>query len=140
MSIPNNVPEKICEETRWTDARIRWPEDGKNEHDRNIDGTTTVADGNDDGNDDDNDNDDEGPLQDPFKDADPLQTFNFQFVVPRRKVDDERNENATCSSPSSSLPSTTTLVDIEIYGYKDDSDQVWESTGLTVWRAAKHLW
>lgn len=107
------------EETRWTDARIRWPGDSER-RDRNV------------GGDDDSDDDDEGALQDPFKDDDPTQTFTYHFPI------QTKNEDSNASSAPTR--SQQAIVDIEIRGYKDDSDEIWESTGLTVWRAAEHLW
>ena len=31
------------------------------------------------------------------------------------------------------------FIDINIRGYKTDADQIWESTGLTLWRASDYL-
>ena len=55
---------------------------------------------------------------DPFKDADPFHTFSFQFDVAN---DTEKS------------------ISIELRGYKTGADEVWKSTGLTIWRASEHL-
>jgi hypothetical protein len=54
---------------------------------------------------------------DPFSDPTPTQVFSFHFRE------------------------TSSLEDIElsIHGYKTQSDQVWQSTGLTLWKASKYL-
>ena len=49
---------------------------------------------------------------DPFKDADPTETFTRQY-----------GETAP----------------IELLGYRSDSDEIWRSTGLTLWRASDRL-
>jgi hypothetical protein len=63
-----------------------------------------------------NDVEDQALFLDPFRDPDPTQTFSFQFQV-----------------------NDTVLINIELKGYKKDSDPVWKSTGLTLWRASEHL-
>jgi hypothetical protein len=124
--MPAGLDDTGSEETRWTDARIRWPEDADSERDRNKSEKNGL----------DDDDEYEGPLQDPFKDDNPMQTFNFHFSVPRRI--EGGGESGGSSSSTGRMDHL--MIDIEIKGYKDDSDQVWESTGLTVWRAAEHLW
>lgn len=72
------------------------------------------------------DDDQEGGLIDPFADPDPSQIFDFSFPVP-----------LPLSSSSSS--SEKKCIDISLRGYKYESDQTWNSTGLTLWKAAEHL-
>lgn len=55
---------------------------------------------------------DEQVAADIFRDANPMDTFCF------------------------SLPNG---LSIEIKGYKSDSDEIWTSTGLTLWKASEHL-
>mmetsp|Transcript_1227 Transcript_1227/g.2485 ORF Transcript_1227/g.2485 Transcript_1227/m.2485 type:complete len:304 (-) Transcript_1227:23-934(-) len=55
-----------------------------------------------------------------FADPDPHEIFHFRFVTKKDENDDES-------------------IRLEIHGYKTDSDQVWESTGLTLWKASKYL-
>lgn len=83
------------QETKWTDASIRWPDD-KPVTDEDIE--------------------EEDAFMDPFKDPDPFQIFSFQF-----EINSQKNIN------------------LSIRGHKTDSDGVWESTGLTLWRAADYL-
>ncbi|KAL3934041.1 MAG: hypothetical protein SGBAC_010145 [Bacillariaceae sp.] len=63
---------------------------------------------------DDEEEEEEGPM-DIFKDPDPTESFPFEF-----KVDKE-------------------TVEIELDGYKADSDEIWKSTGLTIWKASEYL-
>ena len=65
---------------------------------------------------DDDDDEESTGLVDPFADPDPSQTFDFEFVV-----------------------NDSTTIQISLDGYKYESDQTWNSTGLTLWRAARHL-
>ena len=66
----------------------------------------------------DSEEEEECGYMDPFKDPDPFNIFSFQF---------DRPGNSDES------------IDINIRGYKTDSDEVWESTGLTLWRASEYL-
>jgi predicted nicotinamide N-methyase len=71
----------------------------------------------DDDDDDDRSLNDEEALIDPFADPDPFQVFSFHFL---------HTKNGE-------------TIDIDLRGYKPDSDQVWKSTGVTLWRASEHL-
>ena len=95
----------IQKETKWTDASIRWPEDGPKTYD--------------------SEEEEECGYMDPFKDPDPFQIFSFKFERPG-PVEDFRSEEDK-------------VIDIDIRGYKTDADAVWESTGLTLWRASDYL-
>lgn len=68
--------------------------------------------------DDDDDEEEETGFMDPFKDPDPFQVFSFNFQNPLVKDD---------------------TVDITIRGYKSEADEIWQSTGLTLWRASEFL-
>jgi len=68
----------------------------------------------------DDDDDDDGAV-DIFK-ADPYDIFSFRFVRPN-DTDEE----------------SLAFIDIELRGYKADSDEIWQSTGLTLWKASEHL-
>ena len=70
--------------------------------------------------DDEDDEEEDRPFMDPFKDPDPTDTFSFRF------------RNSLCDQGDSNIV-------IELSGYKHDSDEVWQSTGLTLWRASEHL-
>ena len=62
-------------------------------------------------------------FMDPFKDPDPFQMFDFQFKIPN---------NIDKNVPERSI-------DVKIRGFKTDADEIWESTGLTLWRASDYL-
>mmetsp|Transcript_56664 Transcript_56664/g.63343 ORF Transcript_56664/g.63343 Transcript_56664/m.63343 type:complete len:318 (+) Transcript_56664:58-1011(+) len=68
----------------------------------------------------DGDDDINGPVFDIFAD-DPHEIFNFRFVT--------KEVNSTI----------TNTIQLNIHGYKTDSDEVWQSTGLTLWKASKYL-
>ena len=104
------------QDVKWTDAQIRWPEDKVSPED--------AADESD-------DDQDENPF-DPFADPDPHEIFSFRFVTKKSSSNNEEPiEGATDDDEES--------IRVEIHGYKTDSDQVWESTGLTLWKASKYL-
>lgn len=71
--------------------------------------------------DDDGDDDINGPLFDIFADHDPHEVFNFRFVT--------KEVNSTIMNS----------IQLNIHGYKTESDEVWQSTGLTLWKASKYL-
>lgn len=50
-----------------------------------------------------------------FKDPDPTESFQFQFGIDGEPVE------------------------IELNGFKSDSDEIWQSTGLTLWKASEYL-
>lgn len=64
----------------------------------------------------------EAAMFNPFKDPDPIKTFTYRFPRPLvHKFEDEE------------------FIEIKIRGYKSDADEVWQSTGVTLWRAATFL-
>lgn len=97
------------EEVQWTDDSIRW-EGGLHVK------TSTTSEGSDE------ESDDEDYVIDPFKDLDPFEIFSFQFKRPN-------NDGTSCDKS----------LNINIRGYKTDADEVWQSTGLTLWRASDYL-
>ena len=56
-------------------------------------------------------------LLDPFKNPDPTETFSRQYA----------------------LPASGETVTITLRGYQAEADEIWKSTGLTLWRASDHL-
>eukprot|EP00980_Cylindrotheca_fusiformis_P005592 scaffold1184_cov132-Cylindrotheca_fusiformis.AAC.13 len=64
---------------------------------------------------DDEEEEEERPM-DIFKDPDPTQTFPFRFELEGEEP-----------------------VEIKLDGYKSDSDEIWQSTGLTLWKASEYL-
>ena len=114
----NNIYDgPILEEVVWRDDLIRW-EGGlhgdtakkKNTSDANI------------GDDDSSSDDGQSFLIDPFADPDPFEMFHFDFAL-----------------PSAHHPHISRKKIIQIKGYKTDAEQIWQSTGLTLWRASHYL-
>lgn len=73
----------------------------------------------------DNDENEEEAFFDPFKDPDPFDTFSLQFPYQSMKHSNNNTEE--------------NVLDIELRGYKMDLDEIYYSTGLTLWRASEHL-
>ncbi|KAL3926515.1 MAG: hypothetical protein SGARI_005583 [Bacillariaceae sp.] len=71
----------------------------------------------------------EQAYMDPFRDQNPFEMFRFEFNV--RCDDDDDGTTTTATS--------TTTIPIELRGYKTDADEIWKSTGLTIWKAAETL-
>lgn len=123
MASPTTAVQKTEAEKKdikWTDARIRWPEDG------------------DPSNDDDEEEENANPF-DPFADPDPHQIFSFRFV--KQKMASAAADN-TAEETESSIDATSDddeSIRLDIHGYKTESDEVWESTGLTLWKASTYL-
>mmetsp|Transcript_22178 Transcript_22178/g.33636 ORF Transcript_22178/g.33636 Transcript_22178/m.33636 type:complete len:291 (+) Transcript_22178:30-902(+) len=112
MSSNSTGTQSAAEEVRWTDASIRWPDD------KPIDNEPNTED------------DYEAPYMDPFKDPNPFQEFSFRF---------DRHSNILLHGDDKKRIDDDRYIDIGLRGYKTDSDQVFESTGLTIWKSAKHL-
>lgn len=116
MAPATNVDENNeAQDVKWTDAQIRWPEDKVSPEDAEES----------------EDDEDANPF-DPFADPDPHQIFPFRFVT-KKSSNEEPIEGATETDDDEES------IRLEIHGYKTDSDQVWESTGLTLWKASKYL-
>lgn len=64
-------------------------------------------------------------FMDPFKDPDPFQIFEFKFDRYARK--------------SGAAHDADRYIDLKIRGYKEEADEIWQSTGLTLWRASDYL-
>ena len=58
-----------------------------------------------------------------LRDPDPFEIFSFRFELPGE--DGEGDGDG--------------FIDIQLRGYKTDADEVWQSTGLTLWRASDYL-
>lgn len=99
-----------ADETQWVDSSIRW------------DAAELLKE---------NDNacSSEGAPFDPFADPDPTDTFSFRFLRP---VEVENTSDGDGDGDNA-------VVEIDLQGYKPESDQIWNSTGLTLWRAAEYL-
>lgn len=117
MQSTKDSDDEINEEqdVKWTDAQIRWPEDKVSPDDEGES----------------EDDEDENPF-DPFADPDPHEIFSFRFVPKKSASNNEEPIEGDDDDDEKSIR-------VEIHGYKTDSDQVWESTGLTLWKASKYL-
>jgi hypothetical protein len=108
------------EEIQWTDDKIRWEEDNK--------AKTNDA-----------DHDDESShdgMIDPFKDPNPLEDTTYQFPNPYFSLDDDEPNN---NDDDDNNNNNNKHIEIVLRAYKADSDAIWQSTGLTIWRASEHL-
>ena len=106
------------EDTQWTDASIRWPDDEVVSANQKLDRAGE-------GESDDDDEEENGTF-DIFADQDPHEIFSFRFDV-------------TEVTNSSTTTTTNNKIQLNIHGYKTGSDEVWQSTGLTLWKASKYL-
>ena len=98
------------DEIPWTDDRIRWVEDFQKEKNKP-----------DDDDEEEEEEEEEVPFLDPFADPHPMQTFDFAFATT-----DNNDDNQT-------------KIHVTVQGYKRNADAVWQSTGLTLWKAAEFL-
>ena len=71
------------------------------------------------------DEEEETGFMDPFKDPDPFQMFEFKFERPKIESGGVEDEDS--------------YIDLQIRGYKEEADEIWNSTGLTLWRASDYL-
>jgi hypothetical protein len=125
--LPSSSSSSLIE-IPWRDAQIRWSEE------EDVAKTAIVnCSGNYDDDDDDDDDSDNNTFLDPFTDPDPTQLFTFIFYVTAAQKMDDAEESSSKST------TTKTKIDLKIQGYKTHSDPVWQSTGLTLWKAAKYL-
>eukprot|EP00573_Skeletonema_grethae_P007294 CAMPEP_0201701428 /NCGR_PEP_ID=MMETSP0578-20130828/32600_1 /ASSEMBLY_ACC=CAM_ASM_000663 /TAXON_ID=267565 /ORGANISM="Skeletonema grethea, Strain CCMP 1804" /LENGTH=312 /DNA_ID=CAMNT_0048188741 /DNA_START=105 /DNA_END=1040 /DNA_ORIENTATION=- len=116
----------ILEEVVWRDDLIRW------EGGLNVDIQKNSND--DDG--DESSDDGQSFLMDPFADPDPFQMFDFDFDLPSNN-NSEREEVERVDGGNKDGKANT--ISLQIKGYKTDAEQVWQSTGLTLWRASHYL-
>jgi predicted nicotinamide N-methyase len=58
--------------------------------------------------------------------------FNFDFTLPSNNHQDNEVDSSNNNISKRTLP-------LKIKGYKTDAEQVWQSTGLTLWRASHYL-
>jgi len=113
----------VKDEERWVDAAIRWDDHAEEEVE-------------------------DAPF-DPFAE-DRKQKFCFSF--PLSITDDTteqllqvagNSDGSASASASKSIvadpDNTIDVITIELFGYTHDSDETFNSTGLTLWRAAEHL-
>ena len=100
---------KIPGETPWIDAWIRWERKSKEVYDCSADG---------DGSEEGNGNDDAGDDYDDATLPAATDTYSFAYANPRTGEPD---------------------IVLELGGFPPDSEQIWNSTGLTLWPSSRHL-
>lgn len=116
----------ILEEVVWRDDLIRW------EGGLNVD----IPKNSNDNDGDESSDDGQSFLVDPFADPDPFQMFDFDFDLPSNTNNSERDE---VDQADDKKDGKADKVSLQIKGYKTDAEQVWQSTGLTLWRASHYL-
>lgn len=113
--------EASNEETRWIDAWVRWERGSKevycndddDDDDDDVDGVQERST---------SDDDDESSFE---LAATPTDTFSFRYELCPHRAD--HHQKGCC------------VVDIELHGFPFESEQTWNSTGLTLWRSSEHL-
>lgn len=166
-ALPSPINEPIMEEVRWTDDSIRWEGGLKVDMDADKRGNASAAvgqDGDDGGTharrdgvggvvvdgEEESSDDEEAFVVDPFADPDPFELFEYEFKLPTPSSDvtssnstldinDTTLSNVSNKVDDSSSSSAANTINIQIRGYKTDAEQIWQSTGLTLWRASHYL-
>ena len=110
----NIVQESPSNEIPWTDDRIRW-DDVVSEDDHQNVGQ-------------DNNDEDETAWRDPFQSEDLTEIFTRRYALSK-------------PGPAESETTTTTnsIIEVQLQGYQAEADEIWKSTGLTLWRASDYL-
>ena len=105
---------------RWTDDKIRWEDTGNKDNEDDVEDEERCA------------------YIDPFKDQDPFDVFSFRY---RTNPNDATTDTTSTTTKSNSQDNdeSSEWTEISVRGYKTDSDEVWQSTGLTLWRASTYL-
>jgi hypothetical protein len=118
------------EETRWIDAQIRWDDGDDNAA---VTAAAVTVNNGPQQSAGEEEEDDGADVLDPFADPHPQETFAFAEQPPlfdsiHHPVN---NNNGTALNND--------IINVRLDGYKADADQVWQSTGLTLWSAAWEL-
>ena len=127
------------EEVIWRDDRVRWAEDFENEE---VTGTRNrkKKNTNQDKEEDYEEEEEETAFMDPFKDPDPFQSFEFDFqyssLASTYYGSEDSNDDGDDDDDDDD---ENKVIHISLRGYKKDADQVWQSTGVTLWRASEYL-
>ena len=138
-STHSNEAAASRKETPWIDAWIRWERSSKETYDDNIDK----------GQDDcDEDEDESEPLQPPTQSY----SFEYSVAVPQSTYFDETGNNNNNNNNNNNDDDTKKeknvnnaqnaqahQVSFDLQGFPSDSEQVWNSTGLTLWRSSHYL-
>lgn len=153
MPLPPIVPAanvEAEEEEEWIEAPGGWQENKSNDIAKEAKQATTLR-GTNTANEDDSDSDDDGGFgMDFFANHNPRDTFRFDLqLVSASTTSDSGGENELRKSPPSheSHESDDTVhtntkgssIQINLKGYKLDSDETAQSTGVTLWQAAPRL-
>lgn len=143
-SSPSSRRVLLAAETPWTDAQIRWSDEEEGASKTKNNQWTEKG-----GNDSDDDDEHNDAFFDPFADPDPTQIFHFSFAIPNVSLPaasllSDSNSKSTQKGNDSAVATSTAInatdiVELKIQGYKTHSDEVWQSTGLTLWKASKYL-
>ena len=123
------------EEVVWRDDLIRW------EGGLNVDIKKKKISDNGDESSSSSDDDGQSFLMDPFADPDPFQIFKFDFDLSEKQQQQEEEEGVDQADDAIDEKADTnkSMISLQIKGYKTDAEQVWQSTGLTLWRASHYL-
>ena len=123
------------EEVVWRDDLIRW------EGGLNVDIKKKKISDNGDESSSSSDDDGQSFLMDPFADPDPFQIFKFDFDLSEKQQQEEEEEGVDQADDAIDEKADTnkSMISLQIKGYKTDAEQVWQSTGLTLWRASHYL-
>jgi hypothetical protein len=115
------IPDGSNDEVKWIDAWVRWERNA--DYDDGFD---------DDANDDDDDDDD------PVSAATASYGYSFPPTMTILKARGQHRQHPTTGESSSSSPVVSDDA-IRLDGFPSDSERVWNSTGMTLWRSANHL-
>lgn len=121
-------PSAAIEEVVWRDDSIRW------------EGGLRVGGDDKKKTEDDGSESDESQeyLIDPFADPDPFEVFSFDFHLSPATASNDGDGSKKMQDTVSETNSKKTI-SIQIRGYKTDAEEIWQSTGLTLWRASDYL-
>jgi hypothetical protein len=126
-------------ETRWIDAQIRW-DDGVDDN-AAIVAAATVNNGGPQQESAGEEDDDGADALDPFfADPHPQETFVFaEQPPPPPPLSDSIHHPGKNNNNGTKIALNNDIINVRLDGYKADADQVWQSTGLTLWSAAWEL-
>lgn len=119
-------PSAAIEEVVWRDDSIRW------------EGGLRVG-GDDKKKTEDDESDDQEFLIDPFADPDPFEVFSFDFHLSPAATASNDGDGSKKMQDTLSKTNGKKTISIQIRGYKTDAEEIWQSTGLTLWRASDYL-
>ena len=113
-------------EMKWIDAWVRWPRS-----------TNTEEDGEEEEEEEDDDDSEESNEETNKKQNEKVFTVSFRRKKAKEKKDDEKSSSSASSASTDTNNNNT--IDISLCGYPMDCEQIWNSTGLTIWDSAYTL-